>query len=78
MGTGKIIFLEHLGLQLDSFFSDKGFPSIVVWSCPSAPNLSSWEGVSIGGGYVPRVQESEGLPWGWFPGLDSRASERHP
>ena len=30
MGTGKIIFLEHLGLQLESFFSDKGFPSIVV------------------------------------------------
>lgn len=85
MGTGKIIFLEHLVLQLESSFSDKGFPSIVVWACPPALNLSFWKRVSIGGAYVPRVQESEGPSWVCFPGFGiyygarggCRASGRH-
>lgn len=59
--TGKIIFLEHLGLQLESSSSDKAFPSI-VWFWYSPPrNLGFWEGDGIGaGGYVPRAQGSKG------------------
>lgn len=49
MGTGKIIFLQHLGLQLESSFSDKGFPSFVVWSSPFPHSPDSSEGAVLVG-----------------------------
>lgn len=69
MRTRKIIFLEHLGLQLESFFSDKGFPSIVVWSCPPPPTTLApgRGGDSTGGGRCQGSKSPRGGP-GWRGG----------
>lgn len=73
-GTGKIIFLEHLGLQLESSSSDKAFPSI-VWSC--RPPHATWapgKGTVLVGD-ICQGTEGPGVrgttlglaPWAWQP-----------